>query len=69
MSDLSLELARHHVREDKSRLEAQLAAVARLKAAGRPTEVAEMLARAYQKFVEQSSEDLAEAERSARESP
>ena len=64
---MSLALARHHVRENKSRLEEQLAAVARLKAAGRPTEVAEMLAHAYQKFLKQSVEDLAEAERSARE--
>lgn len=67
MPELSPQLARHHVRENELRLEEQLAAVARLKAAGRPTEVAEMLAHAYQKFVNQSVEDLAEAERSARE--
>jgi hypothetical protein len=58
----SLDLLRLRVREDQARLEAQMAVVAQLKAHGRPIEVAEMLVRAYQKFLKQSLDDLAIAE-------
>jgi hypothetical protein len=58
----SLDLLRLRVREEEARLEAQMAVVAQLKADGRPIEVAEMLARAYQKFLKQSLDDLAIAE-------
>jgi hypothetical protein len=58
----SLDLLRLRVREEEARLEAQMAVVAQLKADGRPIEVAEMLVRAYQKFLKQSLDDLAIAE-------
>jgi hypothetical protein len=57
-----LDMARHRFREDKARLEAQLAVVASFRAHGRPTEVAEMLVRAYEKFLRQSVDALAVAE-------
>lgn len=57
-----LDVARHRIREDKARLEAQLAVVANLRAHGRPTEVAEMLVGAYQKFLKQSVDALVVAE-------
>lgn len=61
--EYSFDEAQRRVREDEARLEAQLAVVASLKAKGRPTDVAEMLVRAYQKFLKRSLEDLAEIER------
>jgi hypothetical protein len=57
----SIELAQRRIREDQARLEEQLAVVALLKAQGRPSEAAEMLVRAYQKFLNQSQNDLAVA--------
>lgn len=58
----SEEELRRRVREDEARLEAQLAVVVRLKAKGRPSEVAEMLVQAYRKFLKQSLHERAVAE-------
>jgi hypothetical protein len=61
-----LEILQHRVREDTERLQTQLAVIAALKQKGQSTEVAEMFARAYQKFLKQSIDDLAVAEKEAR---
>jgi DNA-binding SARP family transcriptional activator len=60
-----LEILQHRVREDTERLQTQLAIIAALKQKGQSTEVAEMFARAYQKFLKQSIDDLAVAEKEA----
>jgi anionic cell wall polymer biosynthesis LytR-Cps2A-Psr (LCP) family protein len=62
----SLDMLRCRVREDTERLQRQLAVIAALQEKGQSTEVAEMFARAYQKFLKQSIDDLAVAENEAR---
>jgi hypothetical protein len=64
----SLETARRRVREAEERLRLQEAVVAGMKADGRPTEVAEMLAQAYREFLKHARRELemAEAQESRR---
>lgn len=62
----SLDMLRRRVHEDTERLQRQLAVIAALKEKGQSTEVAEMFARAYQKFLKQSIDDLVVAQKQER---